>query len=305
MWSRKDVKRKGKERFKANYWMCVVVALILTVLAGGTGAFSGGRGASTGFQRSQEVVQDGKKHTSISDTLKKGVIGEGNTSDSSKDTGKSDNSVNNRSGSTSSSSVNSTEKSDDNNGISKGALLAILGIAGIVGLILTAIAIVWDVFLVNPLEMGGNTFFLKNHSTDSKIGNILFAFENNYKNIVKILFFRDLYLVLWTFLFIIPGIIKGYEYRMIPYLLAENPNMTKEEAFAESKRMMTGQKWNAFVLDLSFMGWILLSIFTCGILSIFYVNPYIYSTNAALYLALKGDEPNEEEVFYQKEIVSQ
>lgn len=46
---------------------------------------------------------------------------------------------------------------------------------------------------------------------------------------------------------------------MIPYLLADNPQMTKEQAFAESKRMMQGQKWKAFVLDLSFIGWYILS----------------------------------------------
>ena len=54
-------------------------------------------------------------------------------------------------------------------------------------------------------------------------------------------------------MFIIPGIIKAYEYSMIPYLLAENPNMSKQEAFAISKELMDGNKFNAFVLDLSFI----------------------------------------------------
>ena len=97
------------------------------------------------------------------------------------------------------------------------------------------------------------------------------------------MFFRDLYTVLWTLLLIIPGIVKSYEYQMIPYLLAENPQMTKEQAFAESKRMMTGQKWRAFVLDLSFIGWNILSALTLGILGIFYVQPYMDATHAALY----------------------
>ena len=74
---------------------------------------------------------------------------------------------------------------------------------------------------------------------------------------------------------------------MIPYLLAENPEMDYKTAFALSKKMMTGEKWNAFVLDLSFIGWMLLSICTCTILAIFYVNPYINMTNAQLYLALR------------------
>ena len=92
---------------------------------------------------------------------------------------------------------------------------------------------------------------------------------------------------MWSLLFIIPGVIKGYEYRMIPYLLAENPALSKKEAFALSKQMMDGEKFNAWVLDLSFIGWNILSAFTCCILAIFYVAPYQNLTNAQLYAVLK------------------
>lgn len=74
---------------------------------------------------------------------------------------------------------------------------------------------------------------------------------------------------------------------MIPYLLAEDPTISKEDAFRLTKQMMTGDKWNAFVLDLSFIGWELLSILTCCILFIFYVAPYEYLTHAELYKVLK------------------
>lgn len=74
---------------------------------------------------------------------------------------------------------------------------------------------------------------------------------------------------------------------MIPYILAENENITTDEAFIRSKEMMDGNKWNAFVLDLSFIGWEILNAFTLGILGIFYVNPYIHQTDAALYDCLK------------------
>ena len=87
---------------------------------------------------------------------------------------------------------------------------------------------------------------------------------------------------------LIPGIIKSYEYRMIPYILGETPNIPKEEAFALSRAMMTGNKWKAFVLDLSFLGWYILSGLTFGILGIFYVNPYVEQTSAALYQKLKS-----------------
>ena len=75
----------------------------------------------------------------------------------------------------------------------------------------------------------------------------------------------NLKILLWLFLFIVPGFIKAYEYSMIPYLLAENPNITTDEAFSLSKQMTTGQKMDLFVLDLSFLGWIILGLLCFGI----------------------------------------
>ena len=81
----------------------------------------------------------------------------------------------------------------------------------------------------------------------------------------------------------IPFIMKSYEYWMVPYILADNPNMSSKEAFALTKKMMTGHKWECFVLNLSFLGWVFLSLCTCGILAIFYVEPYKAYTMAGFY----------------------
>ena len=89
-------------------------------------------------------------------------------------------------------------------------------------------------------------------------------------------------------LFWIPGIVKSYEYRMIPYIMAEHPELSYKEAFRMSKEMMQGNKWSAFVLDLSFLGWHILGIMTLGILEIFYVAPYVAMTDAYLYKTLKN-----------------
>lgn len=80
---------------------------------------------------------------------------------------------------------------------------------------------------------------------------------------------------------------------MVPYILAENPGMDRREAFAISKRMMDGEKWNTFVLSLSFLGWVLLSGCTCGILTIFFVNPYAQATYTELYTYNKIKAYNE------------
>ncbi|MCM1121264.1 MAG: DUF975 family protein [Eubacterium sp.] len=157
----------------------------------------------------------------------------------------------------------------------------------VVLLVLLVIAFALMVFLLNPLEVGAQRFFVVSHYQKAELGELGYAFSNSYMNVVKTMFLRQLYIFLWSLLFIVPGIIKDYEYRMIPYILAENPGISSKEAFAMSKQMMDGNKWNAFVLDLSFFGWVFLSAFTCGILAIFYVNPYMLMTDAELYVALK------------------
>lgn len=103
----------------------------------------------------------------------------------------------------------------------------------------------------------------------------------------------NLKILLWLFLFIVPGFIKAYEYSMIPYLLAENPNITTDEAFSLSKQMTTGQKMDLFVLDLSFLGWIILGLICCGI-GILFVLPYPEATNAEVYLNLKESVKKDE-----------
>lgn len=100
----------------------------------------------------------------------------------------------------------------------------------------------------------------------------------------------SLYTFLWSLLFIIPGIVKSYSYAMTPYILLDRPDLSPTEALKESEKMMNGHKMDLFILDLSFIGWILLSTLTCGIL-LFYVEPYMMATKSAFYLDLKGPDP--------------
>ncbi len=174
--------------------------------------------------------------------------------------------------------------------INVAAVIAIMAALVTVIAIVTLISSVLQIFLVNVLRVGSERFFVMGGLVENqpKVGLLGFGFKDGrYLNIVKTIFLKDLFQWLWSLLLVIPGIIKAYEYRMIPYLLAENPEMDYKTAFTLSKKMMTGEKWNAFVLDLSFIGWVVLSICTCTILSIFYVSPYINLTNAQLYMALR------------------
>ena len=155
-------------------------------------------------------------------------------------------------------------------------------IAGAV-LFAVIIGILVGIFVINPIEVGTKRFFLGSLTEDREIKEVLFTFDHGYSNVVKVLFMRDLKIFLWSLLFIIPGIIKSYEYYMIPYLLSENPELTEEEAFRLSRQMMDGQKFEAFVLGFSFLGWDILSGITLGLVGIFYVQPYANLTYAAFY----------------------
>ena len=110
---------------------------------------------------------------------------------------------------------------------------------------------------------------------------------NDYGRVFVTMFLRDLLICLWSLLLVVPGIMKSYSYRLVPYILKDNPELTAKEVLARSTEMMAGNRWQAFKLDLSFIGWILLTVLTLGIAGIFWTNPYMQNTNAALYLSLK------------------
>lgn len=172
------------------------------------------------------------------------------------------------------------------------ALVLGLAVIAIIGIAIAGIAI--DMFLLNPLEVSCKKYFLDGSNGNAELSNLSYAFKNNYANQVATMFLRNLFIFLWSLLLIIPGIVKAYEYRMIPYLLAENPNLSFSEAKSISSQMMEGEKWNAFVLDLSFIGWNILSGITFGVVGAFWVGPYKAYTDAELYkaLAMKPSEPN-------------
>ena len=155
--------------------------------------------------------------------------------------------------------------------------------------IVIVISVLIAIFLMQPLEVGCRRFYVRARENDYDLSAIVVAaFSENYMNVVKVMFLRSLYTFLWSMLFIIPGIIKSYEYRMIPYILAENPGISEHDAFSESRRMMTGSKFDAFVFDLSFLGWFLLDAITFGLAGIFYVNPYYFNACTELYAFVKA-----------------
>mgnify|MGYP003008623243 FL=1 len=181
----------------------------------------------------------------------------------------------------------SARRVSENSDIYSGNLFNVGMITGLLAGIATVvilIVLVAKVFVGNLLKMGGYRFFILNQTAQPGIGTLLDGFRSgHYVNIVLTMFLRDLFTTLWSLLLVVPGIVKHYEYLMVPYIIAENPAMDYKEAFQISKRMMDGQKMETFILDLSFLGWYLLSAVTCGLLAIFYVNPYVQASFAEMY----------------------
>ena len=181
----------------------------------------------------------------------------------------------------------SARRVSENSDIYSGNLFNVGMITGLLAGIATVvilIVLVAKVFVGNLLKMGGYRFFILNQTAQPGIGTLLDGCRSgHYVNIVLTMFLRDLFTTLWSLLLVVPGIVKHYEYLMVPYIIAENPAMDYKEAFQISKQMMDGEKMEAFIMDLSFLGWYLLSAVTCGLLAIFYVNPYVQASFAEMY----------------------
>lgn len=149
-------------------------------------------------------------------------------------------------------------------------------------------ALFYQIFINNILIIGEKRFFLENRNyRQVPISKIFFLYKLRYiRHPSWVMFCRTVFQFLWNFT-IIGGIIKHYEYILIPYILAENPKAGRKDAFSLSRQLMHRNKWKFFLLDLSFLGWQILGILSMGILSFFFVNPYITATRSELYASLR------------------
>lgn len=165
---------------------------------------------------------------------------------------------------------------------------AIMGILGVTMMAAIVISIVIGIFIKNPMRVSYARFNLDCTAGTGAFSTIAYGYKDNIARNVFGLFATDIIIVLWSLLFVIPGIVKAYSYMLVPYILAENSSVTAKEAREMSAELMKGNKWKAFALDCSFIGWCILSVFTFGLLAVFYVTPYTSLTHAELYRELSG-----------------
>ena len=306
MWKRKNLKDKAKKTVKNNYWTAVVLCFVITILTGEygnsiTGIWQSGDSVLPDYviTQNQYLIENEISKDNIAEIQEKQERIEEITENLTENQLKMVNTI--------TSNLNSLTKSQKYiYKIWDAIELFIMNqnLLGIAYVLIAIIAILYIILLAEPLLVAERRYFIiASEKENTKMGVMKEIFKRkNWSNVAVIMFFKSFYNFLW-YLTIIGGIIKTYEYIMIPYLLAENPDMNKKEAFARSKQMMKGNKWKTFILDLSFILWEILSTVTFGLLDILYVNPYKIATSVELYKTLK--ENNNVEEVSKKQVESQ
>lgn len=265
MWTRKELKTRAKEALNRNYWKIMLVATLAAILGGGVSYSSSSSTSSAAkgvivanVDRTEDESSDFEIRTESAEDVLDRMVGADDASDKMSDT-------------------------------EKAVFVVSVAVAFlVVFLIVCAVMFAVIELLYNPFHVGVQRFMLKSVDDRAEVKEVAYGFDHSYKNIVRTMFHMDIQVFLWALLFIIPGVIKKYQYRMVSYILAEHPDMDYKEVLQMSKDMMNGEKWHAFVLDLSFILWHMLGMITCGMVELFYVNPYVRLTDAALYRRLSG-----------------
>ena len=168
------------------------------------------------------------------------------------------------------------------------ALVALL----IVSLIMSAVSFtgIGELILIGPLGFGLAVIFLSlargKESVD--FADLFKGFtDGGFVRLLLLGLLQYIFIFLWSLLFLIPGIVKTYSYSMSYYLAIDHPDWDWNQCITESRRIMNGNKWKLFVLDLSFIGWYIVGMLACGI-GVLWVYPYNEAARAEFYQELTG-----------------
>ena len=147
------------------------------------------------------------------------------------------------------------------------------------------------ILLIGPLTYGLSYLYLKQSRTGNKmeLAEIFEGFKADFVGNFLLGFLQSLFIALWSMLFVIPGIVKQYSWSMAYYVKIDHPDYDWRACLDESKRITMGHKGELFLLDLSFIGWAIVCVFTFGI-GYFWLIPYMTATKAEYYEALRGKD---------------
>ncbi len=295
MWSIKELKKSAKKTLKNNFWTLIFLGILMSIAFGrytiNTDSFSKLESAYE-YSKSEEFLHSNNKEKIIQeyldDSISQTLTGNDNLSKLIKNY-------------------------NEEHNITKGVVYSIVdlftkgqlqiqniinsvekfinkeNLGGIVIIIASSIGLLIRIFIAYPIRVGESRVYLESiNYKKTRIRRMLFAFKKErYNGTVKTLLLMEIYKLLWN-LTIVGGFIKNYSYKMVTYIIAENPKISAKDAIKISREMMNGNKFQAFKLDLSFIGWNILQYITFGIAGIF-VSPYYTTTITQLYFLLRKD----------------
>lgn len=177
-------------------------------------------------------------------------------------------------------------------GIFQNAWMMGLAVCLLIGLLETTatsvLPVVGGILVLGPLEYGMAYIFLKQARDGQPVqmGDMFRGFQDDFGGTLLIGLMTGLFTFLWSLLFFIPGIVKAYSYSMVYYIKVDHPDYDWKMCIDESRRMMNGHKWEKFVLDLSFIGWILVGSLCLGVGTL-WVTPYMTAAEANFYESIR------------------
>ncbi len=168
------------------------------------------------------------------------------------------------------------------------ALLVSLIASAILGF--ASFTLVGAIILAGPISFGLTRYFLSlsRKGDEKNLGTLFSGFSTDFGGTLLLGLMEAIFVLLWSLLFVIPGIVKSYSYSMAFYIKADHPEYDWKQCINESKKMMHGHKWQLFCLQLSFIGWIIVGSLCLGIGTL-WVTPYMYAATTSFYEHLKGE----------------
>ncbi len=144
--------------------------------------------------------------------------------------------------------------------------------------------------VAGPMMVGVAYVFLSlvRGKEEIDLGDTFEGFKHNFGDNLILGLMQGILIFLWSLLFIIPGIVKGYSYSMAYYIKNDHPEYSWRECIDESRRIMNGKKLDLFLLDLSFIGWIIVGTLAFGI-GVLWVEPYMQAARAVFYEEIKNN----------------
>lgn len=296
MWNIKELKNKAKKTLKNNLWTLIIVGLFMTIVIG---EYAINKDSFSNLKiiyeygkekNAQEIVSSIDKEKLVNEYLDKAM--------SQIFTGNMTGFIN---------------KYNEEHNVTKGVIFTVFNVitkgqaqlqnlansiaiyehkeavASIILIISSAFGLLIKIFISYPIQIGESRVYLESiNYKKTKVKRLTYAFKKGrYFSSIRALLLMEVYKLLWN-LTIVGGIIKSYSYKMVVYIIAENPSINAKDAIKMSREMMQGSKFQAFKLDLSFIGWNILQYLTFGIAGV-YITPYYRTTYTELYNLLRKD----------------